>query len=64
MQRSAHTVKGSLRLFGTSSAMTTASELEEMGANSQFENGRAKLRILEAQIEQLRPQLVAFAEGE
>ena len=56
-KRLAHTLKGSLRQFGTSAAVT-AQQLENAAEQGQFTEAEALYSQLEAALEQLRPLLL------
>lgn len=56
-KRLAHTLKGSLRQFGTSAAVT-AQQLENAAEQSQFAEATKLFSQLEAALDQLRPKLL------
>ncbi|NLF71549.1 MAG: Hpt domain-containing protein [Candidatus Anammoximicrobium sp.] len=53
LRRSAHTLKGSLRIFDSAVASDLAFQLEEMGKNSAFDNAPSVLADLEPQMERV-----------
>jgi len=61
LERSAHALKGLLGYFRAAPAQQAARELEELGARGQAHDGAEPLARLRAEIEKLRPHLVAYA---
>ena len=57
IQRAGHTIKGTLRMFGNTSARVLASELENMGKTTLLVNAEAKLARLKNALKSLRTQL-------
>ena len=57
LHRAAHTLKGSLRQFGTSAAVT-AQQLENAAEQSQFTEATTLFAQLEAALDQLRSKLL------
>jgi two-component system sensor histidine kinase/response regulator len=60
VQRAAHTIKGSLRSIGAPEVAEVAFVLEQMGRESQLDDGTAKLQELRVLIDQLIQQVKTF----
>jgi HPt (histidine-containing phosphotransfer) domain-containing protein len=63
VQRTAHTVKGSLGTFAAATAHAAAWELEKRAGDGSLADGPAALDGLEHQVNALLPPLAAFAKG-
>jgi CheY-like chemotaxis protein/HPt (histidine-containing phosphotransfer) domain-containing protein len=63
VQRTAHTVKGSLGTFAATAAHAAAWELETRAAAGNLDDGPAALERLERELGALVPPLAAFAKG-
>ncbi len=61
-QRAAHTLKGSLRYFGPNPAAEMAGELENLARYNSLIDAESRILALQVAIEQLVPQLNAFAD--
>ena len=57
LQRAAHTLKGSIRIFGAKRAAAAALQLETIGHNKNLANAEEAWRILVKEIERLKPLL-------
>jgi HPt (histidine-containing phosphotransfer) domain-containing protein len=57
LRRAAHTLKGSVSLFGAREATRLAAELERMGKEGSFEESEAALRALEAELAEVEAEL-------
>ena len=57
LERSAHTLKGSVANFGAAQATRTAYQLEQIGREHHLDEAPAALRALELQFSALRPAL-------
>jgi two-component system, sensor histidine kinase and response regulator len=62
LERSAHTLKGSVANFGAAQAVAAAYELEIMGRRHELANCRQGLDKLERALEGLRPELMQLVE--
>jgi PAS domain S-box-containing protein len=60
LERSAHSLKGSVANFGAAGAVAAALRLEKLGRAQSFEDVDDALAELEAQLAQLRPEIVAL----
>jgi two-component system sensor histidine kinase/response regulator len=60
IERTAHSLKGSVSNFGASAAVEAAFTLENMGRAQELGDIQASLRALEQALEALRPQLEAL----
>lgn len=60
LRRTAHTIKGSLRFFGSHLGTEYAFRLETMGKESDLSGADEAFRQLEQQMQQLRPMLLEF----
>ena len=58
VQRSSHTIKGTLRLFGKVPSQELAGLLEEMGTSGSLENATETYQSLKLSLAALRPQLL------
>ncbi|MEI7459192.1 MAG: Hpt domain-containing protein [Pirellula sp.] len=58
VRRASHTLKGTLRLFGSTPARDLAADLEEMGKAQSLEHAELKLAALKDSFDLLRSQLV------
>src|SRR5688572_30214330 len=58
LERSAHTLKGSVANFGAAQATRTAYRLEQIGREQHLDEAPAALRALELHFSALRPALV------
>ena len=58
VQRSSHTIKGTLRLFGKSPSQELAELLEEIGASGSLENATETYELLKLSLATLRRQLL------
>ena len=63
VQRTAHTVKGSLGTFAAGGAHAAAWELEKRAASGELTVGPAALERLEREVGAFLPPLTAFARG-
>ncbi len=59
LQQSAHTLKGSMRLFGASSGYDLTYRLENMGSENRFTNAAAALSTLKGEIEKISNELLS-----
>jgi HPt (histidine-containing phosphotransfer) domain-containing protein len=59
-----HTLKGSIRYFGSGPAYQRAFELEELGRNGKLEEAERLLPILEQEIGRLVPALSEYLDRE
>ncbi len=57
VRRASHTLKGSLRLFGETSAKRSAEQLEEIGTSGNLDGAVPALAILKPSLEELQQQL-------
>jgi HPt (histidine-containing phosphotransfer) domain-containing protein len=65
LQRSAHTLKGSMRYFGATAVFDQAYELECMGREGRLDGATEKLETLKKELDRLQPLLAGFvATGE
>jgi HPt (histidine-containing phosphotransfer) domain-containing protein len=64
VQRAAHTVKGSLRLFGPCDAGQAAEHLEMTAKSGDLSLARDDLAALEAQLDEILPEIRRVAEGD
>ncbi|MEQ8791148.1 MAG: response regulator [Pirellulaceae bacterium] len=62
LRRAAHTLKGSVRLFGAHQANELAYRLETMGRDEQFEGAAETLAELEGEMLRVRPALLEFVQ--
>jgi two-component system sensor histidine kinase/response regulator len=62
--RVAHTLKGSVRLFEVPIVMDCAQQLVELGRRENLDEAREVLTTLQAQLDELLPQLEGFLESE
>jgi len=60
VERTAHSLKGSVSNFGASAAVDAAGTLESMGRSRELSNVQAGVRALEQALEALRPELEAL----
>lgn len=58
VRRASHTLKGTLRLFGSTPSRDLAADLEEMGRAQSLEHAELKLAALKDSLNLLRSQLV------
>ena len=61
LQRAAHTLKGSMRYFGAKVSFDRAYELECQARDGQLQTADETLRSLQAELDQIKPDLQAFA---
>lgn len=61
LERSAHTLKGSVANFGARAATSAAQRLESLGRKGQLEESPAAMAELLSQLQQLQPELTALA---
>jgi CheY-like chemotaxis protein len=62
LQRAAHTLKGSIRIFGAERPATAALRLETMGRDEDLVGAEEAWRVLVKEIEQLKPMLTDLIE--
>ena len=62
LERSAHTLKGSVANFSADAAVEAALELEQMGREADLRDAQQSLRVLEERIEWVIVELKAFSE--
>jgi CheY-like chemotaxis protein len=62
VRRSAHTIKGTLRLLGARAALAKAEQLEFMGRDERLADAPAVFSQLSQELQKLRPVLVAFTD--
>ena len=62
VRRSAHTIKGTLRLLGARAALAKAEQLEFMGRDRRLADAPAVFSLLSRELQKLRPVLVAFTD--
>jgi two-component system sensor histidine kinase/response regulator len=62
LRRSAHTLKGSARLFGAHQACELAYRLEIMGRDEQFDGAQETLAELNTEMQRVRPMLTEFVQ--
>jgi HPt (histidine-containing phosphotransfer) domain-containing protein len=60
VERTAHTIKGSVSNFVAKPAKDAAQRLEQIGREGSLDDVREACRVLEQEIEQLKPALVAL----
>ena len=58
VRRASHTIKGTLRLFGSTPSRDLAADLEAMGQTESLEHASLKLASLKDSLELLRSRLV------
>jgi signal transduction histidine kinase/CheY-like chemotaxis protein len=58
--QAAHSLKGSVGLFGAEDAVTAARSIEEAGRAGEFQQGEAACAALEAHLDRLRPAIAAL----
>ena len=61
VQRAAHTIKGSFRLFEVAFVVNAAKELEDIGRSGDLTNARTTLTALRESLDRVIPELAAFA---
>ncbi len=64
IRRLAHTMKGSLRMFGESEALVRAEHLEQLAKEENLDQAPAALETLKAEWDRLLPEVTAFVNGE
>jgi PAS domain S-box-containing protein len=64
LKRNAHTLKGEVGNFGAGAAREAAEKLEIMGKNGNLAGAPEAVRLLEEELERLKPALAALAKGE
>lgn len=62
LMTAAHTLKSSLGIFSAHAAMTAARQLELMGRNGDMTQAAETLKTLQAEIERMKPELLALSE--
>ena len=62
LQRTAHTLKSSLALFGAPGAAAAARALEQIGREGDLSRGASARTALEAALRRLTPEIAALAE--
>jgi len=63
LQRAAHTLKGSLQIFGVARPVEAALRLETLGRNGDLADAEEAWSVLEKEIERLRPMLSDLQES-
>ena len=64
LDRSAHSLKGSVANFGAKEAFNAALRLEELGRGERLDEAPQALAELESALERLKPELAQFASGQ
>jgi HPt (histidine-containing phosphotransfer) domain-containing protein len=62
LERSAHTLKGSLQYFGCDQASVLAAALEEIGRNQKLDQAATQLAAFDQQMERVRQSLLQYIE--
>ncbi len=63
LQRAAHTLKGSIRVFGAERAATVAQRLEKLGNDKNFDGAEEVWALLAEEVERLLPMLAELGKS-